>query len=360
MFANATLKVGISQRVVATLVACAVVLSSIGFYTTVQAASLADISDTLSTSEPSTTSAHTIEFTLATSSTGLTGSDTTTITFESFSGVATVGSGDVVVTVDGTPDAVGTFNASGQTISFDGIDAAAGDVIVVAIADGKITNPAGISSYDISINTGTAGDSGKTMVAIVNVVLVEAIVDTTFTFTIDGMATSTAINSDSTTGSTSATSINFGELIADTPEVLAQELRVQTNSRNGYTVTVESDGDLESANGAIIDSFTDGTNIALAGTAWTVPGDDVLDPLTWGHWGMTSNDTNLANNLNAANSYIAVDTAPREIMSHDGPADGTTQDVGLATIGYKIEITPLQEAADDYNTTLTYIATPTF
>jgi hypothetical protein len=32
----------------------------------------------------------------------------------------------------------------------------------------------------------------------------------------------------------------------------------------------------------------------------------------------------------------------------------------VTEVGYKIEITPLQEAADDYTTTLTYIATPTF
>ena len=47
-------------------------------------------------------------------------------------------------------------------------------------------------------------------------------------------------------------------------------------------------------------------------------------------------------------------------MYHDGPADGVTEDIGRVTVGYQIQITALQEAGDDYNTTLTYIATPTF
>ncbi len=40
--------------------------------------------------------------------------------------------------------------------------------------------------------------------------------------------------------------------------------------------------------------------------------------------------------------------------------DGVTDDIGAAQVGYQIQITALQEAGDDYSTTLTYIATPTF
>jgi hypothetical protein len=53
-------------------------------------------------------------------------------------------------------------------------------------------------------------------------------------------------------------------------------------------------------------------------------------------------------------------TTPRAIMAHTGPSDGVTPGIGFATVGYKAEITALQEAGDDYNTMLTYIATPTF
>lgn len=37
-----------------------------------------------------------------------------------------------------------------------------------------------------------------------------------------------------------------------------------------------------------------------------------------------------------------------------------TDDVGQTVVGFKIEVSSLQEAGDDYNTTLTYIATPSF
>jgi hypothetical protein len=61
-----------------------------------------------------------------------------------------------------------------------------------------------------------------------------------------------------------------------------------------------------------------------------------------------------------AGEYIAASTSPRSIFSHTGPANGTTNDIGSTTVAYKVEITPLQEAAQDYNAVLTYIATPTF
>jgi hypothetical protein len=47
------------------------------------------------------------------------------------------------------------------------------------------------------------------------------------------------------------------------------------------------------------------------------------------------------------------------VMHHDGPADGSTDNKGAANVAYTAEITALQEAGD-YESTLTYIATPTF
>ncbi len=60
--------VGFTHRVVAMLVACAVVLTSIGFYTTAQAANLVEVSNTLSDSGPSVTSAHNFSFEIPTGS----------------------------------------------------------------------------------------------------------------------------------------------------------------------------------------------------------------------------------------------------------------------------------------------------
>lgn len=364
MFAKTT-NVGFAQRVVATLVASAVVMASYGAYNIAQAANLTDISNTLTNSAPSELSGHEIAFTIPTGS-SLGSGETVTITFPAtFADVDTMTSGDVTVTVAGSPATPTNFDATGQVVTFDGVTATAAEEVIVAIADTVVTNPpkvaaAGIGdSYEFSI--ATPNDSGNTRVVIIDTVEVTAIIETVFEFTISGLATSSAVNGDSTTGSTTATEIPFGVLAAGVPEILAQRLNVETNARNGFSVTVESDSELESSTGAIIDGFVDGSDVAVSGTAWAAPTNDINDETTWGHWGMTSDDTDLANDLDAADSYIAVSsTSPREVFSHDGPADNSTQDIGEAIVGYQVEITALQEAGDDYNTTLTYIATPTF
>ncbi|MCB9810224.1 hypothetical protein H6781_01330 [Candidatus Nomurabacteria bacterium] len=373
MFAKAT-NVGFAQRVVATLVACSVVLWSIGVYSTAQAANLTDVSDTLTDSGVSVVSDHTISFTVPAGSPGVLAGGTITVTFPAGFNMGSVAFGDVDLSINAGDQTLAaapsgaTWGAvvSSQTLTLTSGTGTAGpgDIIEIQIGtnaaggSNQITNPTA-GSYEIVVTAGAA-DTGKTRVAIIDSVLVSAIVNTSFDFVITGIATGTAVNGDNTTGSTSPTEINFGELVANTPELLAQELSVATNAINGFSVTVQSDGDLESSTGAIIDSFTDGTDISVAGTAWAAPSNSLLDPLTWGHWGMTSNDANLANDLVTGSSYIAVSTSPREVFSHSGPSDGITQNHGLATVGYQIEITPLQEAADDYNTNLTYIATPTF
>lgn len=363
--------VGFTHRVVAMLVACAVILGSIGVYTTAQAANLTFISNTLTDSGPSVLSGHDISFTIATGS-ALVNTENISITFPAgFTGVNTMLVGDLTVTVDGTPDTATGFSAVGQVVTFQGIDATAGQVVRIVIANDVVTNPAGIQSYEFLVSLANAtSDTGRTRVAIVPYVDVTAVVETTFVFTVDLVNSSTTINGAQTTGTTTATTIPFGVLAADTEYTLGQELSVRTNAANGFVVTVQQDGNLESSTGADIDGFLNGlyTNTP---TAWDVPGDQLLDENTWGHWGLTSNDSDLAGTFGAPNTgefanggsgdrWVAASTTPRAIFSHDGPSDGVAQDVGLAQVAYKVEITPLQEAGDDYITTLMYIATPTF
>lgn len=377
MFAKAT-NVGFAQRVVATLVACAVTLWSLGAYHTAQAANLTQISDTLSDSDVSVVSNHTITFSTPT---GVANGETITISFAD--GPFTVGAvdftdidvqddvTDLTVAADctGAEEVGAAFGGTTLTLTFcagDGASIGAGGTTTIEIGtnatfgttgDNQLTNPAA-GSYEIVITAGSA-DTGATRVAIIDNVLVTAIVQTSFDFTIDGLATSTAVNGTSTTGSTTPTEVPFGVLTAGEIKTLAQRLYVSTNALNGFVVTVISDGELQSANGAIIDGFTDGTDISAAGTTWTSPSNNVNDNHTWGHWGITYDDDATVDL--GANEFIAVSsTTAREVFSHTGPADGTTTNIGTTTVGYQIEITPLQEAADDYSTVLTYVATPTF
>jgi hypothetical protein len=355
------------------------VLSSIGVYTTAQAADLPNISNTLSDSDPGATPSHTIRFTVPTGSSIAPGDDITVSfdTKDDGAGGQDFAGGNIGAVISdnsdllygvAVPAAVApTFeSADNDSFTISGVTASAGQIVEIVVASGVITNPATVDSYEIEVAIANAGsDSGRTRVAIVDNVLVSAIVDTVFDFTVSGLGTTTSVNGTTTTGATTPTEINFGTLIQNEPKSLAQRLNVRTNARNGFVVTVEADGDLESGNGAIIDSFADGSDEADP-TPWVAPTNDIGDPTTWGHWGLTSNDSDL-NSLGGfyagefdPNDFIAVAIAPREVFHHNGPSDNVLQDVGQVDVLYQIVITPLQEAANDYNTTLTYIATPTF
>lgn len=372
MFAIPT-NVGISQRVVATLVACAVVLASVGVYSIAQAANLVSVSDTLTDSDLNVVSNHTIAFTIPTGSAGVAAGGTITVTFPAGFNFGSVVVGDIDLSiaaadqtlVAGAPGATDWgYTRSGQVITFTAgasESAAATNAIIIKIGTNatggtnRITNPNAVGSVELYITAGTS-DTGRTRVAIIDDVLVTAIVDTSFVFTISGTATSTAIDSATTTGSTTSQLIPYGRLVAGVPELLAQRLSVQTNARSGFNVTVQTTGTISSSNGADIDTFSNATDISTP-TAWSSPTNNIANENTWGHWGVTTEDDVT---LFDPGEYIAASTTPRSIFSHTGPADGTTTDVGLTDVGYKIQITPLQEAGDDYNTTLTYIATPTF
>ncbi len=370
--------VGFTHRVVAMLVACALVLWSMGSFTAAQAANLTTISDLLSDSAPASVSDHTITFTPPT---GVANGETITVDFSD--GPFVVGSVDntdidVATTSDytmaadctGSEQTGASFSGTTLTITFcsgDGGSIPANGTTTIQIGlnasggDQQLTNPA-VGSYEIVVTAGSS-DTGRTRVAIVDTVLVTATVDTVFDFVVSGLGTSTAINGTSTTGSTTATAIPFGTLAQDTVYTLAQQLQVTTNARNGFVVTVEQDGNLQSSTGADIDGFIDGA-YTNSPTAWQSPGDSLLNEETWGHWGLTSDDSDLnSDEFDAGGSgdlWVAASTTPRQVFSHTGSADGTTQDYGLAKVGYQVEVTPLQEAADDYQAVLTYIATPTF
>lgn len=368
------------HRVVAMLVAAAVLVVSVGFYNTADAANLTLVSNTLSDSDVSALSNHTIRFTMATSSTGVAAGQTITITFPAGFNLGTIDFADVDFSINGTDQAL-AGTASGATwgvstssqvltlTSGTGV-VTAGQAVVIEIGTNatfgttgtdRVTNPTA-GSYEFYVTAGTV-DTGRTRVAILDNVDVTAIVNTSFTFTVSGLATSTTVNGTTTTGSTTATAIPFGVLTAGQPKVMGQRLNVTTNARNGFVVTVEQDQNLLSSTGADIDGFIDGayTNTPAA---WVAPTNNIGNENTWGHWGLTTSDSDLNAQVGGGSFvgslFVAASTTPRQIFAHSGPSDGTTADIGSTTVAYAIQISPLQEAGDDYNTVLTYIATPTF
>ena len=203
-------------------------------------------------------------------------------------------------------------------------------------------------------------DTADTRVAILSHVTVTASVDTSFTFTVTGLPSGTAINGVTTSTTTSATAIAFGTLdpSANASTTAGQRLNVTTNATNGFTVTVKENQHLLSSTGADIDNFKDGADTATP-TVWTYPLGTLGSENTYGHFGVTSSDDINTSEFSGA-KFVGNIVAPRAVFSHNAPSDGTTLGVGQADVAYKIAITSLQEAGTDYTNTLTYVATPTF
>lgn len=359
--------VSVAKRVIATLLAIALAMWAFGLQSSyAEAANITTVSDLMTDTSPTADSSHTITFTIPTS---LLVAETIVINFDStqgfdFTGVTT---GDFSETVNGTATTTFTeaVNTGTDTITLTrtGSTLATSSVIAVLInGTNKINNPDpadGNESYEIDITAGT--DSGHTRVVILDTVLVTAQVNTSFDFTVTGLATSTQVNGTSTTGTAGSTTIPFGNLTAYVGKTLGQRLNVTTNAKNGFAVTVKSDGQLDSSTGADIDNFKD--DVVGAPAAWESPsvGLNISDEKTWGHWGITSSDSSLqAGDTYGTSLWKGVSTTPTQIFYHTGPADGTTVDIGSTTVAYKVQISPLQEAGDDYSAILTYIATPVF
>ncbi len=370
-------------QALASVVGLAILLWSLGLPTFrfAEAANVRLVSDTLSDSAPSVPSNHTISFVTPT---GVNSGESITINFSNGPFVlGNVAFDDVDITDDGTDLSVDTSCATDE-VSF----ATSTNQIILTMCPGtslppngtttiqigtnatfgatgnaQLTNPA-VGSYEIDITAGSA-DSGSTRVAIISPVVVTAAVDTSFTFTVSGVATGT-VNQEPITGSTSATAIPFGVLTQGTATTSAQELSVSTNASYGFAVTVQVDQQLLSSTGADIDGFIDGayTNTPVA---WQPPTGTISNENSWGHWGLTTEDDSLTAGLTdpfdsagTGQLFVSASTTPVEVFRHDGPSDGTTAHVGRTRVGYKVEISPLQEAGNDYNATLTYVATPVF
>ena len=373
----------------AAIVTATILLWSIGV-PSLQAANVITLSNTLSNSAPGGGSDHTISFITPT---GVANGDTITVDFSD--GPFLVGSVDFtdIDVLDDTNDLTIAADCSGSEevgaaflsevltltlCSGDGATIPTFGTTTIKIgenatfggdtgdADEQLSNPSA-GSYQVVLTVG-ASDVGETRVAIVPTVLVTAAVDTEFTFTVAGVGPGATVNvADVTDGSSTAITIPFGILEAGTPSTTAQDLTVETNAANGFVVTVVSNSQLVAANGADIDSFRNGNDEATP-TAWEGPTPVLGDDDTYGHWGLTTDDDTLTALLtdpfDAAGSgglFVAASTtAGVEVFRHDGPTDGTVTGEGTSRVGYKIAISALQEAADDYQATLTYVATPVF
>ena len=357
-----------SLRVIAIVVSTALLLWSTGFPTffqLVEAASVTSASDTLSNSDINAGSNHTIQFL---TSNGILAGQTVLLTFPAgFILPSGLDFNDMDFKVNGVEKTLGSSPSGATwgvattttTIQFttSGSNVASSSAIVILIGtnatsgatgDTQIINPTA-GSYEIAVG-GTMQDSGSFRVVILDNVTVSASVDTNFSFSVGGVGTGLTVNGTTTSTTSTATTIPFGTLTSGVISTLAQDLTVTTNAANGFAVTVYQDSNLLSSTGADIDGFIDGAYTNTP-TGWVAPSGNPTNEKTWGHWGLTSNDPDLF----GSNQWVSPSTTPRTVFSHTSVVSAST-----TRVGYQVQITPLQEAGNDYTTTLTYIATPTF
>lgn len=382
----------VSRRSVALVTLVALLMWAMGVPTWInfaQAASLESVSDTITDSDVNAAATHTVQFDTPT---GIAAGEQVRITFDPTAqnfDLSALTNGDVASSTTHTVHTGAGGCGAGNDFFVNNIDTSsdfveyelcAGDTIaadttvsfiVGSSTSNQVTNPATAQSYVIQIDGGASSwaDSADTRVAIIDDVLVTAEVQTTLQFVISGVADGNDVNGENaasgllTATSTTATTVPF-EVISPgsgNAKVLAQDLAVTTNALNGFTVTVEADQTLTSGNGADIDTFVDGDGTTTP-ISWQSPAGTFGSENTYGHWGLTTEDSTLAGGDDFGSALYAgnfVNNA-REVFFHNGPADGSTADQGSTRVGYKVEIDALQEAADDYTATLTYVATPIF
>lgn len=350
------------------------------FISPVQAAALSDFSDTLSDSDLSASSNHTISFTTPN---GVSAGQSFTITFEAGFVVPAIGFDFNDVDLATTTEALLGTTASGPTwgvsttttsITFTSGTATIASSSSVVIEIGTNATSGGTGNTQI-VNPGTSGsftvtaalpqDSSVARVYIIDDVVVTASVNSTFTFTILGTTTAIGVNGTTTNITTTSETIPFGTLSPGAAKIGMQEVGVTTNAANGFSVTVIQDQNLQSSSGADINLFINGASTSVP-TAWVSPANTFNSPETYGHYGITSSDDTTSsstapgewgNDLWAGNIDV-----PREVLYHSAPASAwsSAEGQGWARVGYQIEIGSLQEAATDYTNTMTYVATPVF
>jgi hypothetical protein len=242
-----------------------------------------------------------------------------------------------------------------------------------ACTDGGTAADADVCSISIGTSNDTDGDAtptvvdtGDVLVAHISDVTVSVTVEENLTFSINGTLNA---NCDGTFGAfagpdTSSAAVDFGNLSTfDTFVHGCQDLAIETNALNGYTVTAQSDTSLQEAGGTEIDSgICDGTCDFNTDDAWATATNNGFawscdSVLGAGLCNLTAEITDYktfaCTGADADCNPGTGGEAPHEVFGAAGPSDHAVM------VEYKLSVDPTQPAAV-YSTQVTYVATPLF
>lgn len=223
-------------------------------------------------------------------------------------------------------------------------------------------------------------DQTSAAVALIESVKVTASVAPQITFTIGGVSNSTSVCGISTSVATTATLVPLGELAIGAFRHAAQSLTVSTNADDGYVVTaiakdqlarpgVTCTGDGDTTGGCIPDSPGDGAamtpadaeewaNTATKGFGYTLAKNTLgSNASAVFEYNANSSGGACGTNTNCYRQFADLEDGenPATLFSSTDVADNDS-----VYVCYKAIISNTQEAAEDYETDVTYRATATF
>ncbi len=172
-------------------------------------------------------------------------------------------------------------------------------------------------------------------------------IDPNLTFTVSGVAASTAVSGTNTTHASTASSIDYlNDVTASQNGVSAHNLDVTTNASGGYTVYIRHTGSLTNSNSDTIDNHT-GTNSAP--TSFPAVGTEA--------WGYATSDSSLSavgdgadRFTNPGGEWAGFTTTNEEVM---------TDEAGTTTVAHQVGVASSTEAGT-YTTNIVYTVVASF
>ena len=202
-------------------------------------------------------------------------------------------------------------------------------------------------------------DEGIGTYTVVNTVTISARVDPTFTFVLAGTGATTTYNGITTSVATTASTVPFANMTANTPKYAAQSLTVTTNTQSGYTVSVRAlqpsvgEGLMQGVYTANhIDPFVAAWG---APTTWTSPTGTAPNVNT--AWlGANTTDTDVSGWAAGTGLFGGISNSSNVVVMQKNSSDNGANPVYVT---YAMEANVFQPA-DTYTGTLVYTAVPTY
>lgn len=212
--------------------------------------------------------------------------------------------------------------------------------------------PASATNLDTILK---ASNSNTTSVSLSRLIIQAATVDPSFTFTLEGVASSTATNGVSTTVTTTISTVPFGIVGVNTPVYAAHKLSIVSNDANSrYTVEVRLANQLQGQYpGNNIDPFIGSSASWNSPQTWSSPSGNTLNVNT-GWIGANTSDTDVNGWTSGSGKFGPLDTAGIEIMRNNSGADEAN-----IYVTYALEVN-VNQPADTYAGQLIYSVLPVY